>query len=100
MSFPALALRPGGALTVEGTGVPANGPNVITTNFNLSPQELTNDPFITDWLDLDVYALGPGVSGASLVAVASDLSTITINFTQTASDSAKVTATLKWSGER
>ncbi len=100
MAFPALALRAGGELTAEATGVPSNGANVITTNLNLSPQELANDPNLLNWVAVNVQANGPSVSGASLAAVAADLSTVTVNFTQTGADTATVVVTVTWTGER
>ncbi len=100
MSFPALALRPGGELTAEATGVPSNGANVITTNLNLSPQELANDPNLLNWVDVTIQALGPSVTSASLAAVAADLSTVTVNFAQAGTDQARVIVTVAWTGER
>jgi hypothetical protein len=97
MAFAALAVRPGGVLTSEGTSVPANGVNVIPTNLGLLPGVTPlggGDANMVNWVTVDVYALGAGVSAANLVAVAADLSTVTVNFTADGVTGAHVIVTL------
>jgi hypothetical protein len=85
MSFPNLVARPGAALHSIATGVPVNGVNV----FNLGLRPAVVNP---DRLDLFVYALGPSVSGASIVSYDPVTDDLTVSFVQGGSDACKVEA--------
>lgn len=86
MAFPNLALKSGGSLTAEATGIPVNGNN--TFNLAIDPN-LVDD---TNWLDITVTPLGPSVTGATFTSISADKTQITINFVQSGVDQATVVA--------
>ena len=90
MAFPNLALRSGGVNHATNTGVPVNGANTF----------LHNIPNVDDatWIDVDVIALGPSITAATLTSV--NTTTIVINFTQSGTDQATVNATLQHTIDR
>jgi len=85
MSFPNLVLRPRATQHSIATGVPSNGLNVF--NIGMNPRQVNPDR-----LDLYVYALGPSVSGASIVAYNPLTGDIMVDFAQGGSDPCKVEA--------
>jgi hypothetical protein len=99
MPFPNLSPKPerisgyDSTLVCENTGVPDNGDNVIGLPW--VGQGIDPGLIEEDWIDFRVEAQGPSVTGASVVSIASDKQSVTINFTQTGGDAAMVRATLK-----
>jgi len=88
MSFPNLVLRPGGAQWCEAVGVPDNGINVVTLDFDLPVSKI--DP---SWVDVMVLPLGPSVTDCTVVSIVGDV--MTLNFTQAGADQARVVAHLE-----
>jgi hypothetical protein len=88
MAIPNLTLRPGGVLWAEATAVPDNGDNTFQIGIDrvYVPDE--------DWLEILVQRLGTSVEGFSYVPASLDLSVnpprITLNFTQSGTDQARV----------
>jgi hypothetical protein len=79
-------------LICESQGAPTNGNNVI----GLPYVGIGIDPSIIDLdrLDFRVEAQGPSVTGASIVSLAGDKLSVTLNFDQSGSDDALVRCTL------
>ena len=94
MAFPDLTLRTGGVHHSENTGVPSNGSNTFA--IGMDPTLIDN----TDWLEFYVTALGTSITGAALVGVSGDKTQVTINFTQTGTDQARVEAVYTHSAVR
>lgn len=93
MAFPNLALRSGGHLHSENTGIPVNGDNAFLLGI---PANEVN----TDWLNITVEALGGSITGASYVGLSADKLTVTINFVQAGADQAHVQADIIHSAVR
>ena len=94
MAFPDLTLMSGGHLHASATGTPANGTNTFA--LAIDPSVIDNP----DWIVVDVYQLGPSVTGASNLVVSGDKTTISIDFVQTGADQARVEARLEHSISR
>lgn len=88
MAFPNLVLKTGGVLTSTATGVPVNGNNTFLLNIPTKNIDSTN------WLKLNIFALGPSVTGATFVSLSPDNTSVTVNFVQTGADQCKVEAVL------
>jgi len=86
MAFPDLALKNGGVFHSENTGTPTNGVNTFALAMN--PDLIDN----TDWLTVNVYPLGPSITGVSGLTVSGDKTQISVNFVQTGADQARVEA--------
>jgi len=88
MPFPALTKLANSALTSEATGVPDDGPNVITTNLGLNahfvPGPAPAQILDPNFLKIEVSP-GPtaGVGGFTFISAAVDFSTVTLDFRQT-----------------
>ena len=84
MAFPDLDLQTGGVHHSSKQGIPVNGNNTF----------LHNIPNVSDptWIDVTVTALGTSITNAVKGAITA--TEITINFTQTGTDSADVKAHL------
>ena len=94
MPFPNLTLIGGGVLHSNATGTPANGVNTVLHNIN--PAYIDNP----DWLVVDIIALGSSITGAGPATLSVDKTTLSIPFTQTGADQAKVSAKYIHSGVR
>jgi hypothetical protein len=88
MSFPNLVMRPGGVQWCEATGVPTNGVNTILLDFGVPLAVI--DP---SWVDVAVQAMGPSVTGATVVSIVGNV--LTMNFVQSGADACKVVAHLE-----
>jgi hypothetical protein len=79
-------------LVCESVGVPDPGPNVIPLPY----VALGIDPGIIDLqrLEFRVEALGPSVTGASVVSLAPDKTSVTIDYTQGGGDATLTRAVL------
>lgn len=87
--FPDLVQQSGGVLHATATGVPSNGQNTFLLGIS---SELIDD---IDWLNIEIFAQGESVTNAEFVEIAQNEEGeyyITVNFTQTGSDQAKVVA--------
>jgi hypothetical protein len=78
----------------EVTGVPDNGNNVIGLPWvdqGIPPSQVEED-----WIEFRVEALGPSVTGASVVggSLSPDKRSITLNFSQSGGDAAILSANL------
>jgi len=88
MAFPNLVRRPGGEQWCEAVGVPDNGVNVVTLDFGVPISQI--DP---NWVDVEILSLGASVTGCTVVSIVGDV--MTLNFTQTGADLARVAAHLE-----
>ena len=87
MAFPDLILEEDAAYHSAGQGVPDNGDNEFAHGINTR--------FIRDHedqLSFVVESKGASVTGAAFVGLSSDLTKVTLNFSQSGVDSAKVSA--------
>ena len=91
MAFPDLTVKSGGSLTSEATGTPVNGNNTFAVG--IDPDLIDN----TDWLEFTVTPLGASVTNATFTSLSGDKTQVTINFTQSGADQAKVVAVQKHS---
>lgn len=91
MSFPALALKSGGVLEATATGVPTNGVNVFAHN-------ILAGNINSNWSNVQVIANGASVTGCTFVSI--DATNLTLNFTQSGTDTATVRLVITYSAAR
>jgi len=89
MSFPALTVCPGGAITSEATGVPSNGNNSFSIGFT---------PDNPNWVTFEVLPVDTQVTGCTFVSLVG--STATLNFVQGGTGVVRVIAILTASSTR
>jgi hypothetical protein len=85
-----LALEPEAEYHASAEGVPDNGNNTIKFPF----KKALFDP---EKLVVDVFPLGPSVTGATPGVLNPETQELAISFSQTGTDAVRVEATVRWS---